>query len=934
MRVYRKYMTILVIMFLMQFVVSASQLGFGDSAYYNVDEKSFSDADINTLVENYKEGRIDILEHYWRISSIRNVAFFNMMDSSEDVEVREQLSKQIDMLDEYRDKLSEVLVDKENGYQSMFKLAERLTSMNIKADTYDAFLYYPLIKSFTTAYRLIGFFYKGTALDRLLSLEKQISRNIEDGLYNRLYRQQEYKPQELIAVSAVRSKSVRLIYFDPETMQLVKRDVFPGTVFGRFKVRAIYEDSLVLFNLDTKKSLVRKFKTGFGADEDTEIAFHDIKKSYSIVPWFGEDYVVTAKKGAQVTLYVKVIDEQGITLKSVSLNVDGLRYDSDSNGMIRIPLDSGMFNSKENTFTIGMNDRVKADFTVRIDPRDMMINYSASAGIKAGVGLEPVLAGASVGVKPACNGSLTFVSQDITRRAKDAVIVTLFPSLTGSFSASLGPKLKPLDVEVLSHNLGVGAGATVGFNASQTLGITQKYRFLKPYTDDRKAETVLMMDKLLTVSGAFKPLLSAGLKKITGVDVKDYQIYSSLSLTGSVGVSGNIGGSLGLVKTDENGKIDSTTVGVSGTLAGGSANINTGIEGGLINGYTIFGPTEDKYNVVLKSEATGNFSALEVSSKIFGRDIIPKWFLVDANGNVGSNLIFRFDEDFRLTSSIVVFTAGYKFKNNIYNRTIQYLKEKLQEDAADPSDYGELYDIRGMTKLYIFVIDREKTQKYFGEWASFSRTLLTQRNQQSEQTVVANIKGLFGVLQKSFGKLVETPVTYIEKTDMLLKYHTPSIGIKVSAGIKVNLGIETSFTKSKSFVDRVGYFSGSRVYDVERLGYTKDIARADREITYLMNSVKDYVADEVKKGAGYVFKKLEDGTIYVAQKMQDGAVYVITVTVDGTVHAAKKVGKAAKDTWNYVSDKVGTAAEYVYDQGSNFVSSVDDALSTAWNYWF
>ncbi|PLX18380.1 MAG: hypothetical protein C0601_05005 [Candidatus Muiribacterium halophilum] len=934
MKVFYRCMLIFILILSFQTTVFSIDLDYGDSAYYRVSDKLFSETDVKTLIENDKQGKIDVLEHYLQIATIRNVAYFNMINNVRDDHGKEKLNKQIDMLDEYRDKLAEILVDKENSYKNMFDLARRLNRMQIDPNTYDAFLYYPLIESFSSAYKLINFFYKESSLDKMLMLQREIKKNIDKGLYQRLFKQKDYKPEDLIAVSAIGTKSVKLIYFDPDTMQLVKRNAFPGTIIGKFKVRAIYDDSLVLFNLETKKSIVRKFKTDFGKDADAEVAFNDIKKNYKVVPWFGEDYVVNAKRGGTVTLYVKVIDEQGMTLKSVSLNVDGLRYDSDSNGMIKITMDPSMFSSTENTFTVAMNDNVKADFTVKIAPRDMMVNYSASAGLKVGVGLEPVLAGASVGVKPACDGSVTFISPYINRRSKDAVLVTVFPTLTWSFSASLGPKLKPLDVHVLSHNLGVGAGATVGFNASQTLGFTQKYRFLKPYTSDRKAETVLMMDKLLTVSGAFKPILSAGLKKISGVDVKDYQIYSSLSLTGSVGVSGNIGGTLGLVKTDENGKISETTAGISGSLVSGSANINTGIEGGLINGYTVFGPTDYKYNVVLKAGASGSFSALDVSSKIFGHDIIPEWFLVNANGNIGSNLIFRFDKDFRLTSSIVVFTAGYKFKNNIYNRTIQYLKERLKEDDANPSDYSELYDISGMTKIYIFVIDREKTEKYFGEWASFSRTLLTQRDQQSEQTVVANIKGLFGVLQQSFKKIVETPVLLIEKTDILLKYYTPSIGINVSAGIKINLGVETTFTKSKSYVDRIAYFSGFKVYNVEELGYTKDIARTDREITYLMNSVKNYVVDEIKDGAGYVFKKAKDGTIYVAQKLQDGAVYVITVAADGTVHAAKKVGQAAKNTWNFVVDNVGSAAEYVYEQSSNFASSVGNALSTAWNYWF
>ena len=891
--------------------------------------KLFTKSDLTSMYNAASEGKINILKHFSEINMVKTLAQKQLETITDDERKSRALIQEIEFVEEYIAKLTEILVDKENDYQNMEIFSHIIANRSLNPESLDSFMLLPLLSAYMEAYQTSGLNLTRENYRKIGQYVFKIGEAASKGIFEKIFAENKFDDENLLSICYGNSKSVRVVYFDRESGKFISKHAFPGTIIGNVKIRAIYDDSVALFNLTTQRSVVKKFFPKHSS-LITDVDFHSIPSSYRIVPWFGEDYKYTVKKTGKLTIYMKVIDEKGLTLKNVSLNIDGVNYQSDSDGKITMAIDTERFNTGEHSFTVSLNQNVKADFNVNIEPRDMVINYSASVGLSAGVGLEPVVAGANVAVKPNIDGTITFFAPDIMDRRKDKVIYNLFPSLSGSFSASLGPKIKPLDVKIMSYNLGAGAGATVGASASVKGGFSTQYLYNNPYTrEGLKAQTIFLVDKLLYFNGPFQPIMSRLIQKFSGVRINDYQIYAGLSISGNVGVSGNISGTLGLVDNDNKVKF-----GGQATVVSGSANLGTGVDAGILGGFTIFGPTDDKYNVALKSSLSGNFSALEFQSKIFGKDIIPAWWLVNVNGSVNTNLIFRFDENFRLTKSMVIFSMGYRFRPNIYNYAVEYLKENLKKDGARAEDYAELSDIRGMTKVYIFVIDREKTEKYFGEWAAFSRTLLTERNPQNEQTVVAKVKGLFGAVSESFSKLAETPVMMIEKTDLILDYYEPTISFDVSLGVRVKLGIDTSFSKTKTFTDRVGYFSAFNFYPIEEYGYNKEIARADREITYLMNEIGGYVADEVKDGASYVFKKAKDGSIQIAQKVSDNLVYVITVAADGTASMAQKVGKAAKDTWNSVVGAVGTAAEYVYDAGATAANAVGNALSNAWNYWF
>ncbi|MCK9476813.1 MAG: hypothetical protein M0R46_12880, partial [Candidatus Muirbacterium halophilum] len=899
---------------------------FSDSIASKSDLKSVSDAAIN--------GKIDITEHYRTISMMKTVVYNHILKNVSDEGKLKELAEELDRLEQYQSSITDIIIDRTNNYKLMFDTAKTLNSFKLNPEKIDSFYFAELLNNFSTAYSISNVFRKDENFEILNKLDIKVKELIEKGHYDKIIKGLNISDEDLLSIASYDSKSVKVIYFDSKKGKFIKTDVFPGSIIGNIKIMAVYNDKMVVFNLKTNKTIEKSFKSVLGKNT-VEIDFNSNKKQYRVVPWFGEDYKISAKKGSEVRLYVKVIDEKGFTLKPSALHLDGIVFRSDDKGMITVKLESSFFKDGDNSFTVSLNDNVKADFNVNISSRDMIINYSASVGVNAKVGLEPVLAGLTVGVKPAIDGTVTFFAPDINDKWKDKIFADLFPSFSGNAAVSVGPKVKPLDIKAFGKNVGVSAGATVGANVSAKIGVGQKYLFKDPFKNDRKAEVVFLADKLLKGSNpVMGTLVSKGLQRITDVNISDYQVYGSLSISGSVGVSGNVGAKLGLIDVDTEGKAGKTHFGASGTLASASANLSGGIEGGLISGETIYGATDDRYNVVLKNSVSGNFTALDFGATLFGKDFLPNWYLTNVNGNVGCNVSFKFDKDKKLTKSMIIFSMGYRFKPNSYNQAINTLKTILKSNGATASDYAELYDIRGMTKIFIFIIDAEKTQKYFGEWVAFSRNMLTQRDPQNEQTITAKVQGIYGSVQASFAKMMETPVPYIEKTDLLLEYSQPELSIDVSLGVKVNLGIKTVFSKSKSYTDRVGYLSSFEFYPVESLEYDKDIARANREISFLMIEIKNYVQEEVKNGANYVIKKTKDGSIYIAQKLADGTVYVIEQAKDGTVKAAKYVGAKANKMWNWTLGKVGNACEYVADATANAASSVGNALTKAWNYWF
>ena len=576
------------------------------------DLKAVSSAAIN--------GNIDITEHYMTISMMKTAVYNHIMKNISDEESLKAMSEEIDKLEQYQNSLTEIIIDRENNYKLMFNTAEKLNSFKLDPLKIESFYFAELLNNFTTAYSISGVFRNNKNFELLKKLDDKVKLLIQKGHYEKLIKELNISDEDLLSIASYDSKSVKVIYFDKEKGKFIKKDVFPGTVIGNLKIMSIYNDKMVVFNLKTKKTVEKSFKSSLGK-ESVIVDFNNNSKQYKVVPWFGEDYKVSAKKGSEVILYVKVIDEKGFTLKPAVLHLDGIVFNSDDKGMIKIKLSKAFFNEGDNNFTVSLNDNVKADFNINISPRDMIINYSASVGVNAKVGLEPVLAGLTVGVKPAVDGTVTFFAPDINDKWKDKVFANLFPSFSGNASVSVGPKVKPLDINVFGKNVGAGAGATVGANASVTIGVGQQYLFKDPFRKDRKAEVVFLADKLLKgANPVMGSLVSKGLQKITDVNVSDYQVYGSLSISGSVGVSGNVGAKLGLIDVNEDGSAGKTHFGASGTLVSASANVTGGLEGGLISGETIYGPTDDRYNVVLKSSVSGNFSALDFGATLFGRN--------------------------------------------------------------------------------------------------------------------------------------------------------------------------------------------------------------------------------------------------------------------------------------------------------------------------
>ncbi|MDD5091676.1 MAG: hypothetical protein PHQ23_12270 [Candidatus Wallbacteria bacterium] len=866
----------------------------------------------------------DFTSYFLSIERIRLCAMMRVgskdLPDSEQVELLEQ----IETLENYQGHLVDLLFGSSNR-EFLSGLVESINNRNIDPEKLEALLFLRLLESVLEKSAQLHRDIPG--LDKLALLFNKIRDNENKGIYNELLRNHEFSRADLIAVGSAGRGVARIIAFDQATGRLFSGIVYQGSTFAGMEVLALGDDFIELFCSADGQSIVLQFD---GQIEERVAAGKSVKAGNRIVPyfdWYDPSTVFEARKGSKFNLYLKVVNASNQPVAGAEVTCAGKTFTAKNNGMIHMVFPAASLKPGSNTISVSGPAGETATFQVKVKPIDCIFFYNASVTGNAGIGGDILLASVTGSVHPGYSVGITFMTPDIGDTGKDTVFYTTNPSFGGSLAATLGPQLKPFSINAFDHNIGAGAGATVSGSIKVTAGFNQSYHFSKPYSDDRKAQCVLFADKMLDFTPVAKPIMSSLFAKMSGVKIADYMIGANVTLVGEVGISGNIGASLGLVNPTGDG-IDA---GISADVISGSVNLGAGIEGGFINGMTVFGPTDDRYQVVLKSNISGNFSALKLSGKIFQTKIIPDYFLADNSGSLDMAFIFRYDGSKRFTNSILVLKCGYLIRNNVYHDFVRKLIQEVKDSGGSTSDYSELTGIIGVDKFFILVLDRDKTERFFGEWLAFSRNLLNENNMQNGNSVVAKVKGMFGAVQSSINRMADYPILYIKKTELKLGSFKPGFNVELSAGIKINLGVNTSFNKSKAFHDEFGYLARFNCYPLEQCTYNRDMARSKREVSYLMDQIRQYIVDEVSDAASYVYQKAADGTIYIVQKVSDGAVYVIEVAADGAVKIAKKTGAAAQQVWNNVMNAVGNAAEYVYDTGSSVINTVGDTLSNIWD---
>lgn len=872
----------------------------------------------------FEDGKLDFLSYYLTLQKVRLVLNQKIATIAETD--RNRLLNDLDSLSESEQHLINEVIFSENNQSVYVNLVVRnLNHLSLDPQKLEAYLYKPLIEAILEKYQASGLDYIAKSdlflLNQLLS---KIRSAESSGLYRDLIGKTDFSQQDLIAIQSIGSSSARIVYFDLKHLSLESRLLIPGNSFAGFTVEEILDDRIVLQS-NSSMEKITLFYLSQGREKVARSTA--IVRKYRICfmfDWYDSDNSFYLKRGSQYNLYLKVVDSNNQIVKESTVSCNGQTWSSNPNGVITCHLKFDP-SDPEQSLTFTSPEAQSATFKFKLNPIDAFFTYNASAVGTAGIGGDVLAFDVTGAVHPGYKIGVRFMCPDVSNKNQDSVVYTINPSLGASLSASLGPKLQPFKIQAFDYNLGAGAQATVSGSIKVIAGINQAFQFYKPYSDDRKAQVVLFADKMMDFVPVAKPIMSSLFAKMSGVKTTDYMTEASLTLAGETSLSGNIGAQLGLVNNQD------AVTGANLEIVSGTATFNTGIEGGILSGMTEFGPTTDRYSVCLKSGLSGSFSAAKLSARIFKTSIMPDYFLMDNSGSLGLNFIFRFDQNMKFTRSYLILSTGYLIRNNIYHQFVKDLIRQVHESGGASSDYAELMKISGVDKKLILILDKDKTKQFFGQWLAFAQALLKNNDQQNGDTVVAKVTGMFGAVNEALDRMVDCPVVYVKKTNLILDTFRPGFNLELSAGVKIKLGVSTQFSKCKEFQDEFGYFSRFRFLPVEDAKYCKELARADRDVAYLMGSIKDYVMAEVSNTATYIYQKASDGTVYIVQKVSDGAVYVIKQGVDGTVTIVKKTGEEAKKIWNSVLNAVGNAAQYVYDQGSTVINTVGDTLSGIWH---
>ncbi|MDD2715044.1 MAG: hypothetical protein PHW04_04005 [Candidatus Wallbacteria bacterium] len=554
-------------------------------------------------------------------------------------------------------------------------------------------------------------------------------------------------------------------------------------------------------------------------------------------------------------------------------------------------------------------------------------NYVATVGGTVGTGGSVLLADVNIAFQPAYSVSICYVTSDPENSSADTVVSSVSPSGAISLSASLGPKLEPFKIEAFDQNISAGASATVSGALNVKAGIGQTYVFSKPYTDDLKAEGVLIADKMLdwTGAGLVKPVISSIIAKLTDVDLKNYLTATSVSLGGSLNLSGGINGQLGLTDDSNSPSI----AGVSGSALNISGTMNMGIAGGIMNGKTMLndmtGASQDKYWVSLTGGLSGEFSVLKLSA-LLGQISFTPSFQPDESGSLDLSLVFRFDANMKAKGASLIITPGFKLHDNLNHPFIKALIEEAKKTGAAEGDYAELMNVLAVKQTYVFLLDLKLCREFFGEALSFSESLLHQANLQNGDTVNTKVKGMFGMVQNAMKKISGKKVPYSLWTELRLSEFNPNLSLNVSLGINLNLGVSTSFLKTKSFMQDSGNLRDFKLNLEQHYDYTRELARFNRNPKVIINKLLELIKEEVLNSKAYVYSREDDGSLMIVQLEQNDSVNLIYISPDGQTSLETKKGEEATNLWKKVRQSVGRESQYLYQNGPEVIDLVGKSL--------
>lgn len=877
----------------------------------------------------FKDKKIDFISNFLHIAKIKYKINLYLTKPDINFNKKEKLLLNLDEITKLENNMIENIFLKEpNTSKKIIFILNKIKKLNLSPENIDLFFIKPILNAIIIASKNYNVIIPDNDFKYINNLIYEINKREIDGYYISKLKKITFSQFDLVIFTSLTKESITIKYFDLKNLTLKNKTLRIGDSFLNYTLLNISGSILTFLNTHTHEQF------NINLSENTlKIFFTPIvrnnKNFYKIVPVFKNGNTIKCEKGGMAIFYLKVIDNNENTIKDAEIMLGKYTFKANKNGIIRIPIDTNKIHGNYLEFTVKYKNSYEK-FKVEIKPTFSMIKYNASLGTNIGIGAGIILAGASVAVNPSYSVGLSFFCKDISNKYKDKIVFTTTPQVAVSLKASLGPKLKPFSISAFDYNLGAELSAGINASGKLSTSISHTWVFNNPYTYDKKAECVLLADQLLNFAPIFKPIVSSAIAKISNVNIDDYMSSASLKVIGEANISGNISSHLGLVNiSDDN--TQSLTTGINANLINGSASLSAGISGGIINGFTPWGSTKDKYSVALESNINGNFSLGKLSMKIAGIKLLPDYWLTNKSGSTSLLTIFRFDKNKNLTKCMIIISTGYKITENVYDKTLKKLRSELKQNGANTSDYLEIYKAKGVEKQYIFFLNKNDVKKHLKEWYIFSKSLLTQTNPQNKHTVVARIKNMFPTIAKSFRKLFKYPVFFIERTTLILDNISPNISFSLDMGINIDLGIDTSFTKSKTFTTKMGYVSNFEFYPFEIEKYRPEIARADREIDYLINTLKEYLKEEMKNTASYVYQKAKDGTIYIAQKLKDGTLNIIKISKNGVISITKATGEKAKEIWNSIISTIGDAAEYCYEAGTEIISSIGNYLSDLWN---
>lgn len=726
------------------------------------------------------------------------------------------------------------------------------------------------------------------------------------------------------------SGQAEIWYFDDDG-NLVKEKVRAGArlMNGRFTVRSV--DSGEVNIVDSNG---RRITLGLiSATAAPEGMIFTRNNTVKLVPAFGTADSYSIEEGGTVNVYLKVL--RGTRLdKNAVLRARNRDYRADDRGYVKISWRASELSSTERSYVVTLKSDPSVSIVLKLKrkTRVAMWNHMGFIGGSAAVGLSPGIAELSISAGAGHTGSAFILGLDARNSRKDSLTLSFRPNLELGVTGTIGPKLRLFKLDVLGKNLGAEAGAYVGATVKINAAFNQSYMFPQPKNREQvKAQVAILSHQLMqAASPAVGMLLKPAIEKVTRVRFDDYMSQKAFWLTSSLRIYGSVKAYLGL----KDGPEDDSNTQAHLTLADVNAGLTFSgtIQGGVAGGIDTVSmqPMPQKYFVTLKSDVTGDFNASFLAMKILKLPL-PSLFKDSRKATCTTSMTFRFDKQKRMEKAFIAVAVGHEIYGWSAMKQVREIATWLRNHGGTASDMAEIVDIKGMVKTVIFIIDRDDTEKYFSEWSAFSKALLAENKKQNEGKVIARVKGLTKALGEVIKRMADVPIPYIMRTSMTTDLTKPSFNLDVSLGVKVKLGINSVFSKSKIYTSESGTLSRFKFYPEKQYNYDVLMARSDREITELLGVWKDFVGQEIKEAAGYVWKKAKDGTIYIINETAE-AVYIIKKKIDGTVEVICKAGEEAKDFLVSVWDSIGTGWNYVSDGASYVASGIGDAVSDAWNW--